>query len=251
MHMTNNSVNHVVLFLLAILVSGGCKKTEDAPSYSIDGIRDIDLSDPANGILSLTVRPGTSSESVDLFASDLPTGISAQFNPARGFPPFTSTLTISNSVGTSKGGTYPVHICGTTISANFKSYKSNLIVPEFDKGWSLGTRVIHQGSSLRNNDITINFISDTGQHVLMAYFKSISGLVSGAYNIATSSDALQANDVYIVSYTHGDTWKNIFTNHTANVLVNKGKITLQFPEIEVFCTNTQTRLMLSAKVSEQ
>jgi len=63
---------------------------------------------------SMSVNPTTSAppQTVQLFASGQPAGMSSSFAPPTGLPSFTSTLTLSSSVNT-EGGTYTITITGT------------------------------------------------------------------------------------------------------------------------------------------
>ena len=62
--------------------------------------------------IGTTLIGSASPQSVQLFASGQPAGVTATFNPTTGLPPYTSTLTLSSTADTSPG-TYQVAITAT------------------------------------------------------------------------------------------------------------------------------------------
>lgn len=72
----------------------------------------ITAGDSASISLSVSLVGSATPQTVQLFASGQPSGVTASFDPANGLPPFTSALLLSSSSNTA-AGTYSITITGT------------------------------------------------------------------------------------------------------------------------------------------
>jgi len=79
-------------------------------------------------IVSVSLEGG-SARTVTLSASNLPTGVTASFDPMEGTPPFTSTLTISTSESTPTG-TYSITITATYADVTRTTSFTLVVIPE-------------------------------------------------------------------------------------------------------------------------
>jgi hypothetical protein len=139
----------LLTFCVGMLAISGltfsCKKrVEDTksttPNFTVKGLRNVDLSLLSSGkdTFTISVSPLIAgiTDTVFLYANDVPGDVFVEFAPLDGVTPFTSRVSVS-ALYKPGGGTYNIKINAAGHTGLF-TQAINVTLPAF-KGWQLGS----------------------------------------------------------------------------------------------------------------
>jgi hypothetical protein len=150
-----------VLILLSLLAIS-CKKAEETKnsntgSFTITGIKDVDLSVSSDGRVSFPISVVPTSgvkDTVKLSADLVPGGVYCSFVPSTGVLPFNSIVTVSTDFS-SAGGTYPFKIKGVG-STGTNEYDIKVTLAPF-RGWQLGSDIYEKTGLTKSEGTGVDY----------------------------------------------------------------------------------------------
>jgi len=241
--------------LLTPVLFASCKKS-DGPSneFIINGIHDVNLGTAGGNILAVAVaQTSGTQEPVTITVTGLPAGLSADVQPASGTPAFGAAITFSRTANTA-GGTYPIHIVGTSASYT-KSYDLNIVVPQLNgfmaDGKAYGGSMSHPTGGFPPyvySDIVITS-TDNGSGYFDASISEDFPATDGTYTYKIGG---RSNNSMNLNFS-GNSSTTYFNNQddstlTATLTISGGKFSLTIPSIKLYAMSggTSTTLFVNA-----
>jgi hypothetical protein len=193
-------MKQVSLLILSCIILFSCSKKTDngtessTANFTINGIKDVDLTLTSNGQYSFPVQVVSTSgtkDTVTLFGDNFPNGVFADFQPRVGITPFTSIVTISTDFKSGVDGTVVSKIKGSG-NSGVRTYDIRINLDAY-RGWQLGSAIYEKVGleKTAGNDTTyarIKVISPSGAALYLS-FALKAGLPTGTsiYNIANDT----------------------------------------------------------------
>lgn len=249
-------MKHGIAFLLFSVLLLSCKKEDDpkppAPTanFTITGLKDVDMSSISGNVYSFPISVIPNSGKIDtvfLYASEMPPGVSVGFSPIDGITPFTSTVSVADF--SSGGGVYTIKINAVGRLSGLHTYEIKLTSPQL-RGWQLGTEVFHRESVEKNTGGPQPYIkaraAGNGAQLMLS-FASGGNLPAANRSYSVTSNPTGPN-MMSITLSHGaQIWEA--TGGTGNFTFNtEGKFTFKCSGVSM--TNGNETRALSCSFSE-
>jgi hypothetical protein len=206
-------MKQVSILLLFSICAFSCSKPEEkavsTANFTINGLRDVDLSVTSNGSYTFpisVVSTTGSKDTVTLFGDQFPTGMYPNFEPRTGITPFNSLLTIATDYS-GAGGTFPVTIKGSGRSGT-REYTINVKLDAY-RGWQMGSTVYEKVQLIKfpgdqTKYASIKVTSPTGAELFLSFAQG-AGLPTVNSTYKVSGDTGKKN-IQIAMYEGAHIW---------------------------------------------
>ncbi len=247
--------------LVAPLFFAACNKGSDSPGneFIINGVHDVSFGTAGSNVLSVAVAQSSGTQQpVTITVTGLPTGVSADIQPASGTPSFASAITFSQT-GLTTAGTYPIHITGTS-SSYAKTYDLNLTIPVLNGFVVSGTTytrssLMHSTNSFPPYVFSTILISsfDNGGAYLQGNISAALPTADGTYTYHVGGSAANAIGLDFDANNSSVSYSSDYgsdTTKTATLIVANGKYTLRANNIVLYNSSGSDMKTLTINASE-